>query len=436
MASSRGESTTSCLLNAAWTGKLQLLKKLAGELDCGEGLAKTFERIKDSKGRTALHLAAAGGKTHICKYFIEHLKLDVNLKDENGETPLHHATMCQHYPTTLYLLENGANPSLANDKDRFTALHYAAEAGCKDFVQLLIARGADMEAKSDSENTPLHYAAAQGKKDVVGVLLQNNANAGADPNFCSHGVSPLGCAASEGETEVIRYLLKYGANANITNSYGLTPLEIVAMHGNHEDMRILFPETARIPSIQDWTFEGVLKHVHSAEARHQRELKRKEHFLLSKSKGEAAFKKKDYLDAIFWYTEAMGDYGNHGAQSFVVFANQTIIIQFSVSISIEADPADASVLSNRSLCWARLKEGSRALSDAEDCIMLKPDWAKAHYRAGVAWRLLENYFRAADEFSEALKLDPDNMEIQAALREAVQAEFGVPVTKDLKVMHF
>ncbi|KAM7527259.1 hypothetical protein LguiB_030669 [Lonicera macranthoides] len=347
--------------------------ELAGELDCGEGLAKTFERIKDSKGRTALHLAAAGGKTHICKYFIEHLKLDVNLKDENGETPLHHATMCQHYPTTLYLLENGANPSLANDKDRFTALHYAAEAGCKDFVQLLIARGADMEAKSDSENTPLHYAAAQGKKDVVGVLLQNNANAGADPNFCSHGVSPLGCAASEGETEVIRYLLKYGANANITNSYGLTPLEIVAMHGNHEDMRILFPETARIPSIQDWTFEGVLKHVHSAEARHQ---------------------------------------------------------------SIEADPADASVLSNRSLCWARLKEGSRALSDAEDCIMQKPDWAKAHYRAGVAWRLLENYFRAADEFSEALKLDPDNMEIQAALREAVQAEFGVPVTKDLKVMHF
>lgn len=57
---------------------------MAGELDCGEGLAKTFERIKDSKGRTALHLAAAGGKTHICKYFIEHLKLDVNLKDENG----------------------------------------------------------------------------------------------------------------------------------------------------------------------------------------------------------------------------------------------------------------------------------------------------------------------------------------------------------------
>lgn len=46
-----------------------------------------------------------------------------------GETPLHHATLCQHYPTTLYLLENGANPSLVNDKDRFTALHYAAEAG-------------------------------------------------------------------------------------------------------------------------------------------------------------------------------------------------------------------------------------------------------------------------------------------------------------------
>lgn len=49
-------------------------------------------------------------------------------------------------------------------------------AGRKGFVRLLIARGTDIEAKSDSENTPLHYAAAQGKKDVIGVLLQNNAN--------------------------------------------------------------------------------------------------------------------------------------------------------------------------------------------------------------------------------------------------------------------
>ncbi|GFY98847.1 hypothetical protein Acr_13g0002480 [Actinidia rufa] len=78
--------------------------------------------------------------------------------------------------------------------------------------------------------------------------------------------------------------------------------------------------------------------------------------------------------------------------------------------------SDATVLSNRNLCWARLNEGSRALSDAEACIMWSSDWAKAHDREGVAWRRLKNPPMAAEAFSEALKLDPENKELQVAFR--------------------
>ena len=53
-----------------------------------------------------------------------------------------------------------------------------------------------------------------------------------------------------------------------------------------------------------------------------------------------------------------------------------------------ADPADATIYSNRSLCWALLNQGSHALSDAEMCVKLRPMWAKAHYREGAAWMLL------------------------------------------------
>ncbi|KAL7198680.1 hypothetical protein ACSBR2_021063 [Camellia fascicularis] len=433
MASSpSGESRPSCLLNAALTGNLKLFTKLAEELDYGDGLAKTFMDVKDSGGRSALHFAAAGGKTHVCKYLVQELKLNVNLKDGIGDTPLNHATIGQHYQTAVFLVENGANPNMANDKG-FIALHYAAERGHKEFLRLLISKGAEVDANSDS-GTPLQCAAAKGRKEAVKILLDRNANpnsvchhiftplvvsilagsfectslllkAGANPNLGSRGQTPLTIAVCEGETEVIKCLLKAGANPNVTNLDGLTPLELAALHGNHELVMMLLPRTSQILTILDWSFAGIIKYVHSEEFRRQREQNRKESFLLSKSKGEEAFKRKDYMDAIFWYTQG-----------------------------INVDPLDATVLSNRSLCWARLNEGSPALSDAEACIMLRPDWAKAHYREGVAWRLLKNFPRAAEAFCDALKLDPDNEELQIAFREAVGAEFGIPVGKDLKIV--
>lgn len=53
------------------------------ELDHGDGAAITVAKINHG-GRTALHYAAGGGQFHICKYLIDELKLDVNMKDEEG----------------------------------------------------------------------------------------------------------------------------------------------------------------------------------------------------------------------------------------------------------------------------------------------------------------------------------------------------------------
>ncbi|KAK9281005.1 hypothetical protein L1049_003896 [Liquidambar formosana] len=420
MASSSNMSPTYRFLDAALTGNLKLFKNLALELCDGDGLATAVASVKDSNGRTALHFAASGGRTRVCKYLIEEIKLDMEMKDGRGETPLHHATLGEHLPTAVYLLEKGADPAAENDK-RLTALHYAAEKGLKKFIHLLISKGAVVDAIADS-GTPLQFAAAHGRKEALKILLDNSANpnvvfhhiysplsvsvlsssyecvrlllqAGADPNISSCGVTALGIAASEGETEIIKCLLKAGANANVTNNYGLTPVEIAALKGNHEGVMSLLPVTSRIPTIPDWSFSGIIRHIHSEEAREQRKLKVKEIFLLSKSKGEEAFKRKDYLNAIYWYTEA-----------------------------INADPSDAAVLSNRSLCWARLNEGSRALSDAQACIQLRPDWPKAYYREGVAWKLLKRFHMASESFLDGLKLDPENKELETAFWEAAEAE--------------
>lgn len=54
------------------------------QLDDGRGMARTVADAKDEKGRGALHFAAAKGKIEVCKYLLEGLKLDVDLKDVEG----------------------------------------------------------------------------------------------------------------------------------------------------------------------------------------------------------------------------------------------------------------------------------------------------------------------------------------------------------------
>lgn len=57
--------------------------------------------------------------------------------------------------------------------------------------------------------------------------------------------------------------------------------------------------------------------------------------------------------------------------------------------AIDFDPSDATLLSNRSVCWIRLGQAEHALTDAKACRALRPDWPKACYREGAALRLLK-----------------------------------------------
>lgn len=135
--------------------------EIATQLDEGKGLAKTVADIKDANKRGAIHFAAREGKTEVCKYLLEELKLYVNTKDEvgmhlsfssymvkicsfyvlkdylcyilellknAGETPLLHAARQGHTLTAKYLLEHGADPAIPSNLDA-TALHHAAGIG-------------------------------------------------------------------------------------------------------------------------------------------------------------------------------------------------------------------------------------------------------------------------------------------------------------------
>ncbi|KAJ8441848.1 hypothetical protein Cgig2_021538 [Carnegiea gigantea] len=426
------------ILNAAYNGNLNVLKgffylglplslswseiaELVAEFGHGrEEQAKGLMGVKDPKGRTALHCAAGRGKTHVCKYLVEQLKIDVNVKDDEGYTPLHTSVLDGQYLTSVYVLDHGAQPNAADERG-LTPLHCAAEIGRQEQLHLLISKGAEVDAQS-LRGTPLQCAAADGMKNAVKMLLDNHANpnsvsqqmqtplvlailansidcarlllkAGADPNMGSHGITPLVVAVCEGQTEIIKCLLKAGADPN----YDFTPLEMAAMRGRRADVRYLLQATTPIPGVPDWSVDGILDYVKSAEAENQ--ACSQAPLCSDNPELNGSFMRRKQREQKLWQE--------------TIISRQFTGIQRQAST---AKPKDAAVYSNRSLCWARMNDGNNALKEAMICIMLRPDWPKACYRVGVAWRLLQNYEKAVAAFDRGLMLDPENKDLQDAKR--------------------
>ena len=114
----------------------------------------------------------------------------------------------------------------------------------------------------------------------------------------------------------------------------------------------------------------------------------------AKALGNAAFKAKQYPEAIAHFTTA-----------------------------IAADPKSQVLYSNRSAAHAAAEEYKSALLDANKCIDLKPDWAKGHSRRGAAYVGLKNWRAAIGAYEAGLELDPAsaNMKEELAL---LQAKLG------------
>ena len=109
-----------------------------------------------------------------------------------------------------------------------TALMMAAYKGNMAAVQALLAKGA---AVNRPGWTPLHYAAAAGDDAIVRLLLDRGAKADAVSPLKSGAYTPLMMAAREGHDATALLLIAHGANARLTNSEGLTAVQIAQRAG-------------------------------------------------------------------------------------------------------------------------------------------------------------------------------------------------------------
>ena len=131
----------------------------------------------------------------------------------------------------LFLLNSDAN-IMETAKDGSTALHVAARFGKKEVAQLLLDRGADIEAvKSTYRWTALHEAAHYGEKEIVQLLLDRGADIEA---MTTNGWTALHHAARYGGKEVVQLLLDRGADMKAMTKEGFTVLHLAACNGGGE----------------------------------------------------------------------------------------------------------------------------------------------------------------------------------------------------------
>ncbi|KAL3927219.1 MAG: hypothetical protein SGPRY_002928 [Prymnesium sp.] len=177
------------LLYASAQGDVRMAKvRDLLESDDGEAVAATDS---DYDGRTALHLASAGGHVNVIKLLVKH-DANVNAQDRHGNTPLYDA-YTQKKTAAAQLLRT-LNGILFYSKTRMAnELCGVGRDGDVEAVRCLLELGCDPNALNDDGRTCLHVAAAIGNLTVAGVLIENGASPNARDNA---GFTPMFEAAN------------------------------------------------------------------------------------------------------------------------------------------------------------------------------------------------------------------------------------------------
>lgn len=114
-----------------------------------------------------------GNAFHV-RVWLDNIENDLNQGDDHGFSPLHWASREGHYNICEMLLQRGARVNAQNMGDD-TPLHLAVTMGKEDVMNLLIAHKASINAANEHGNTPIHYAAFWGHEGIAETLVQNGA---------------------------------------------------------------------------------------------------------------------------------------------------------------------------------------------------------------------------------------------------------------------
>jgi ankyrin repeat protein len=209
----------------------------------------------DRGGNSSLHIACECGDGDLVELLLQH-RSNIEQRCFNSmDTPLLLATRSGQCAIVDLLVQRGAMIEAADSEGK-TPLHLVSELWDDKIAKILLKAGANPEAKeSRRQRTPLHHAAEKGNLAVARDLLQSKAHIDAqDGEF---GATALHLAAELGHTDIVSLLISKGAAVGVPlHSSRITPLHLASANGHYAVVKILIETGADAAAIQYPNLEG------------------------------------------------------------------------------------------------------------------------------------------------------------------------------------
>jgi ankyrin repeat protein len=170
------------------------------------------------------------------------------------EDPLIKAAFQDDLDLVKQLALTSADVNISDRATDQTALAGAVENGNREMVRVLLAAGADINARNRSGQTPLMFLPKKADLDFVRELIA----AGADVNATDqHGQTPLLNAAASSSFAVFQALISYGARMSAKNSEDTTLL-MRAAENDDQQIALLLLKSGVDVNAQDQNKETAL----------------------------------------------------------------------------------------------------------------------------------------------------------------------------------
>ncbi|XP_067237745.1 protein TANC2 isoform X2 [Chanodichthys erythropterus] len=381
---SKSHAVQQALIAAASMGYTEIVSYL---LDLPEKDEEEEERAQINNfdtlwGETALTAAAGRGKLDVCRLLLEQ-GAAVAQSNRRGIVPLFSAVRQGHWQIVDLLLNHGADVNMA-DKQGRTPLMMAASEGHLGTAEFLLAQGASLSLMDKEGLTALSWACLKGHLPLVRALVERGA---ATAHADKSGRTPLDLAAFYGDSEVVQYLVDHGAMIEHVDYSGMRPLDRAVGCRNTSVVVALLKKGAKIGPAT-WAMATSKPDIMIV--------------LLSKliEEGDGFYKKGKVKEAAQRYQYALKKFPREGfTEDLKTFRELKV-----------------SLLLNLSRCRRKMNDFGMAEEFASKALELKPKSYEAYYARARAKRSSRQFHAALEDLSEAVRLCPNNREIQRLLQ--------------------